>query len=601
MRQSKKTLKLGLMALAASTLLAGCGDVTALPDAGFYYQDILLNSDGTSANLTNNTIKQIYDALVTSGDSNSQKVFENILYIYARDVFGSFYDRDADGDIILSSSYKDGDTRGLKWTVENGSDEQIQAFATAHAGFGGKADRVKNFYESVMYEVNETFYGYVTNTEYQERNRFQEEKFYDAQTEAYYKLEEVEGSPKTDFVQVYGFSRLYRDSALDGELLGKYFNNIYDTYINYIELTVLPDIYRNELTAYYLQNQNFGTLRMSSARKVDYISLTQNSERPDSIYNLMNAYCKIVINQDVTNYAAADLAYLEENKNTIFGFTFLESLSKGTYAEFIEQNVDADHVAFVTTVAEDVYTLASWTPYDLNVILPDADDLTYVTNLVGTDTSIYVESSLGDIIDDYSKLSDNRFQDDETIRTDFTNSGAYSKETGLTIKYQALLTQDNTSYDWVMAGGLSSLPETYQRRAFLSQVATEFYDVGKNETGTYGINKNGNYYLLSSPYETGSDTPYLITTTSETSSTYYLVRIDEAVKGSYIDSSSTDQHKFSDEKAWDVAHTMAYSLSSSDSWRSAARSYFVEQMKFIFHDTDVYNWFKSTYPDIYDD
>lgn len=589
----KKFIKLGLFALSAS-VLAGCGDVTALPNADYYYQNILKNADGTSANITNNTIKQIYDALVTSGDTNSQNVLENILYIYSRTIFGSFYDRDAEGNVVLSSDSAVA-TRGIKWVVENGSDEDLQNFANTYSGFGGKTDRVKSFYESVVYEVNDTFYGYTTNESYQERDQFQEKKFYDAQIDAYYDL----GSEyKEEFVQVYGFSRLYRDSATDAALLGKYFANIYDTYINYIELTILPDIYRNELTAAYLQNQNFGTLRMSSARRVDYISISEKSSSGDGtvnpIYSLVNSYCNSVINQ--TN--RADNETLTNYKNTAFGFTFLESLIKGTYNTYIDQIEDETVKALAEELATEIYGNADWATYDLAELFPEPEEYNYVTKIAGE--NVYIESDLGDIILDYSKLYDNnRFLDDETIRTDFTNSGAYTKETGLAVKYQALLTENSTTYDWVMSGGLSGLPDASQKRAFLVQVATEIDEIETDTIGTYGANVKGNYYLLPSQYESGSTNPYIITTSSDTGSTYYLVRIDEAVKGSKITSGSSDY--YGDEKAWEVAHTMAYSLSTSDSWQSAARTYYVDLMKVVFHDTSVYEYFKSTFPDIFDD
>lgn len=589
-----KFIKLGLFALSA-TVLAGCGDVTALPTADFYYQEILKDANGNSVNITNNTIKQIYDALVTSGDTNSETVLNNILYIYSRSIFGSFFDRNADGDVVPSNSDEIA-TAGLKSVVESGDEAAIQTFANTYSGFAGSVDNVKSFYESVVYEVNDIFYGYVTNETYQERDQFQEKKFYDAQVQAYYDLGDEYSS---DFVQVYGFSRLERDSETDGALLSNYFSNIYDTYINYIELTVLPDIYRNELTASYLQNQNFGTLRMSSARKVDYISLTQNADHPDAIYNLMNSYCKIIINESVER-SEADAATLKANKNGAFGFTFLESLAKGTYATFIDNISDETVKALAETLADEIYADAAWTAYNLTEKFTNPTDREYVAEIAGD--TVYIESDLGDIIDEYSEINDSdRWLDDETIRNDFTNNGAYTKETGLAIKYQALLTENSTTYDWVMAGGLSGLPDSLQTRAFLVQVATEKLEISENTRGTYGANVNGNYYLLPTSYETSSTTPYLITSSSETTSTYYLCRIDEAVKGSMITKGTSDYDYYGDAKAWEVAHTMAYSLSTNDSWQSSARNYYVELMKVIFHDTDVYNYFKTTFPDIFDD
>jgi hypothetical protein len=71
--------------------------------------------------------------------------------------------------------------------------------------------------------------------------------------------------------------------------------NIFGTYKNYIKLAVLPDIYRNELTTQYLYTENFGQIKQTAYRKVDYISLAENASYSGSIGNLMTAYCKNVL------------------------------------------------------------------------------------------------------------------------------------------------------------------------------------------------------------------------------------------------------------------------------------------------------------------
>ena len=80
-------------------------------------------------------------------------------------------------------------------------------------------------------------------------------------------------------------------------------------------------------------------------------------------------------------------------------------------------------------MATQIYTDADWHFVDktLDAQLPiTIDDWTI--------DSYYKESSMGTIIASYEKLTDNRFTDNTTSRSDFTNSGAYTVETGLAVK-----------------------------------------------------------------------------------------------------------------------------------------------------------------------
>jgi hypothetical protein len=71
----------------------------------------------------------------------------------------------------------------------------------------------------------------------------------------------------------------------------------------------------------------------------------------------------------------------------------------------------------------------------------------------------YKESAMGTIITSYEKLTDNRFTDDTTVRNDFTNSGAYTVDTGLAVKTRTSSPPTRPSHGWYDKAGLSSLSE----------------------------------------------------------------------------------------------------------------------------------------------
>lgn len=544
----KKILTLSAAVFALG--LTSCDDVEAkLPQ-----DDKILNFTD-KADVYNNTLSKIYDALVTSGDSNSQRVLNNILYLYSEAVFGSFYD--------------DGEQVGIKSAVEGGQtgaafDKYIKAHTAMqvkdNAGnidMAASFSKTKNMYAEILYRVYTVFYGYVTDAAYQYRTQFCEEKFYQAQVKAYYDLgdEYYKTSDANYFVPVDGSFRL-DDSCITATQLSAYFKDLFTTYENYIKLSILPDIYRSELTANYLYTQNYYQIRNTMARKADIVKLNENNDFNGKVKDLMNAYCKLIITA---------------GKQDTYGFTWLDKVYKG-----VDQAILADAQAVA------LYNEAGWTKKTITV--------------GATSYNYYSESSFGTMCLKYQKLLDVETRDDndtESIKSEFTNNGAYTKETGFGIKLNQLKAENNTNNGWFTSGGLSDLPSTLVSRIFKIQVANELDDSEASEKYLRKI--GGQAYLLPSNYENGTEYPYLV----QDGSMYYIVKVEEATKSAKLNAAYEDDY-YGDEKAEIISRKIAYSLSSSDTWQKAANTYYVEQMASIFHDDYVLEYFEHTFPEIYD-
>ena len=295
----KKPLFLALLA-SASIILAGCDEFEALPTPETYDAPILnLVDDG----LYQNRLGEIYDALVSSGDTNSERVLKNVLYIYATSVYGNFFDTAAaDGTVV----------KGLRSTVESGDEAAIKAFAETYPAYKdkegkGDAGKVIAFYQDVLYRIRTVFLGYVNDSTYQDRSRFVEKKFYDAQVASYYDLAQEENgiAPYNEgYTQILGTyvltdaidEDMSAPRILDGEnkdhegdIANAYFKDIFGTYESYITTAVLPDIYRKELTVEYLYTVNRSTLELSSAREVSYIALSESTAYPGAVSDLLTA------------------------------------------------------------------------------------------------------------------------------------------------------------------------------------------------------------------------------------------------------------------------------------------------------------------------
>jgi hypothetical protein len=581
---NKKT-KIVLTALAAAAsvgALVGCSDTIATPTADVYNASILNLDD-----VTYNTMSRIYDAVVSEGDTNSEKVLNNILYIYAQGVYGPFYDVTKKDGTVIKGLY----TVVPAYLKENSNTTDIQAIADAYSIYGGKIANVVASYQEILYRIRSVFLTYVTNSSYQIRTQFVEKKFYDAQTKAFYVLGKTSGGVPTCFtspVQVDGAYHLTESVVESGKIVldaeghgdkeGKaYFFNIFKTYKSYIEATVLPDIYRSELVSQYLYTTNRNTIGNSYARKVTSVKLADNAAFPTATKDLVRAYCKDVI--------AANLY-------ATYPFSFLNDLYKGTITS---SKYTEEEIAFAKTV----YADANWTSD--NQIDPDTGKATIpAESTYGADLKNYSELKLG--LDAVGGRFVTSSIDD--IWKDYTNSGAYSPETGLAIKRQTLLSVDNSTNSWgTSSSGFDTLGSSAKTRLLKMGVANEVDSLTEAQKSeivplTYGYYVYDHYFLTPEGYESSNAYPYAI----YESSNWYLINVEEAVKGSKLmaDGATNYDHLVGEGRTEYIARKVAYTMSSSDTYKKSANKYYVDLMAVTYHDTSLYNYFKTTFPDLFD-
>lgn len=574
----KRLLAFGAL-LCSMTMLASCDKVEAsLPDNKGDEKVLNLDTD-----IDANTIQDIYDALITSGNTNSEKVLNNILYLYSKSVFGSFF--------------SEGSTKGLKdvcatYLAQTTATTEIDAYINSHKSLQVKKDgaidyvssraRTVNIYKDILYRIYSTFLGYVTNSSYQERNLFNEEKFYDTQLKAYYTLG---NDYNNEYVQVQGDMYINEENpgdvdGLNNTFINKYFKNIWSTYSEYIELSLLPDIYRNELTTEYMYTQNDAQINLTAAREVEYINLSANAQYTDAVLKLMRQYCAQII---------------EKGLMGTYGFDFLSSLYKGADDELNSLTPTSER----GKKALAIYTAAGWTHAEIKV--------------AGSTVGYYKESSFGTTCEKYATILNQTSRDDTNANSaysEFTNSGSYSKETGFHIKQNTLIAEGHTTRGWYTSGGLSSLPSSLNTRVFKAAVANEVDKAElinktgehsyKGGDGTYGRYIEGNYFLTPAAYSEDNKYPYLV----EDGTNYYIVLVKEATKSSKFATSGTDFYYDSRSNTTlegeRIARKVAYSLSSIDTWKSDAKAYYVQQMAVMYHDDYVYEYFKSQFPDLFE-
>lgn len=523
-----------LTAFAAATLgLASCSDVEAGLPADVADAPIL-----NLENVVNNNMGQIYDALVTAGDSNSEKVLNNILALYSKGLFGEFF-----GEGGMYEVYTD--------------NSKLASFVANHPIYGegekGQANCLA-FINHAVEQIETQMWSVVENTTYQRRSLFLEKDFYRAQVAELYKLATIE---------------TFKETALDGSKdfhnVEDYFTNMYVTYEDYIERNILPTIYRKALVEQYLIDNNYGVLGRSYARKVQYIALPDIDGAQFGAQRLVRSYAKLVLNKEGVDEKYRDLH-------------FLDQLYKGYFPD-AENNAD---FAFAQTI----YADAGFTP-----VAASADDNTEAT---------YEETTYGKIAVDYKGLSDDRNVTGSS--TDFTNAGAYTKETGLEIKKRETVATSHVTEGWYTSTGLTDLASSISNRLFKITVANEVDREGAaedNTKGNFGWYVQGSYYMVPEQYEQEEEFPYCIY--DKDSSTWYIVRVDEAVKApKLVQGGDASYDKMEGKNIYDIIYSVAGLVSDTESYQKAAQQHYVEEMAIAYHDQTIYDYFETTFPDLFD-
>lgn len=609
----KKVLKGGviLTLLTAVAGLASCTDVEAslTPKEE---EAPLLNLEG----IDNNTMQQIYDATVTSGDSNSEKVLNNVLLILAKNQLGSFYDVVGDdGKVsekglftLFCATEKDSEGHNVPKPYDSSKDVAtlaknadvvsfLKAHKSAYYGVDVEEDAMTSasketeeavkkaiIYTNFLLErINRTFMSYTDDATYCDDSRFFEELFYQHIQKDLWDLEDVKDSEfkgvedgKSVGVAT-GESQLSYDanSRYGTDYVTKYFQDNYlEVYEDYINRSLLPNILRKGLVQQYLMDNNYSSFGRSSARNLQYISVSDNSDYPSAIRNLVKAYADLVLNEKLES---TYLNAIKDYYNTYsYDLHFLNDLVKG-YTEGWNKSLKE--------AADKVYEAAQF------------------TSITVSGHSAYQETTYGGYLTNYAKITANRFTNDTSVENDFTNSGKYTPEVGLQKKADSLNSKDKTICGWYTDSGLTSLPATYKTRLFKVTVANDLAN-GEDGIPTYGTWVKDHYYLTRTTYQADDEFPYLIY--DEDSSTWYIIRVDEAVKSSRMKKGTETDGTYDHDKGtayrYDVERQISWILADNSTYTKSANQYYVEQAMVYdhLHDDYVYDYFEETFPDLFD-
>ena len=628
--RNNKVIKFAAIALLSAFALTACNDDIIAKPAGYGDNSpvVTITDGGKDVSVYNNKFDDIYDA-IRSGSIPSD-VLDTLLYQYAMSVFGNYNNVTAAkvtdnkfGDITLKQA-----VAGLTQNggVYSGS-QQTNDFIKAHKAYWNKdknGNRVKDDFKTpakddedptqaeyarleskwntIEKRIAQKLYSEISGGSYSEENVFYELKYLrslassiennvitisdavktkafkgvlTAKVEDYdvFNVEsEILDSDDTDFILHREFYQ--SNSALNEE-------EKVDQDATYVEMHIIPDIYRQLLVEQYLLDESYDTLGRTSARHISVLSISNNTKYAKGAFELMNTF--------VNDYIFDDNPAEEISLDTF------KIASNAWIGAFMSKD------GYENT---DEYAL-------LESALPDD----YFEGTVGNPGAYFKGTAYGDMMEEYEKIDDNpKISENEST---YTGSNSYTKEVGKTIKTRELELQDHTSTGWyIKSVGVSTLPDSLKNQLFDINVANALdgrkcveysfangeWKTNEDEANLINVvgKINGQYFLRKTSRV--KDVPVQSDILFESDGTYYIVLVEDAIrsinlsKSSYVDA---DAEKL--EKLEGYINEIVQIVGSNDTYKNLSKKHWLEEMNIKYHDTEVYNYFKSNFPDLFDD
>jgi len=615
---ANKVVKLACLSLLSLVALTSCSsdEIVAKPTN---YEDNLViggtTEKPTLKDVYNNIEKIIADAYHDGGSFQSDTLTK-VLYVYAKSVLGE-YNKVTAGNATgttLKEAAKDASNTGSDHAI-------VDKFVDDHKAYQYVDDkgnrnreveraRVVAKWETIDERIAEAMYSKISGGSYSDRNYFSERKFvrslfidlkkvdYKDSYEDSKFFEDKLLTPDIEPEEVFKKELLHREYYQHNAALDKD-ETVYEgeeTYVSYVEDEVLPSIYSNLLVEQYIFDQSYNVLGRSNARKINIISVSADTNHIKLAKNFIESIRDRIFT-----------TYYDDSKtgNPAFELADFKNYSK------VWNGVTSEIVSTVKVHGIDGET-------NLEAI---ADSVFGAKTL---EKNYYVGSAYGKVMEDYSKITTNPYTNDTSIESSFTNSGAYTKEVGLKIKEDEIKLKDHTTNGWfIKSNGVSSLPDSISSRLFNLAVATSIPEGGsvdqnaldrankesgkitytvKETEGRYVARVNGKYYLKTSTQAQGSSDKDDIIFFDNSSSTYYIIQIEEAANVAKFSVGS--QTGYSTERLAEIENDIVEVVAGTESYQTLAKKYWVEQMDIAdqgkYHDQSIYDYFKENYPDIFD-
>ena len=627
--RKNNVIKITAIALLSAFALTACDDDIIAKPTGYDDNSPVVNlPSGTE--VYNNTFTDIYDS-IRSGTLASD-VLDELLYQYSVSVFGNYnkvtaakISNNQFGEITLKQAVNslagnkaDADAfikaHSAYWTKNKAGHRVNDAFeevADDAAPSPSEYARLENKWETIEKRIAEKMYASISGGSYSERNVFEEERFLRSLAVSIENnVRSLSGATLfkgvlTSAVEDYDVFKV-KSKDIDGNenyILHRenYQSNAglaeaeeKDQDATYVEDKLIPDIYRQLLVEQYILDESYDTLGRTSARHISVLSISKNGSYSKGAVNLMNTFVNNVIFDNDRTY---DI--------TLDDFKVVSNAWIGTFMD------DANYNAASTDGKKTAWDL-------MNAAVPE-----YLQDSTDSASGKYFQgTAFGEMMEEMEKINDNpNLSENEST---YTGSNAYTVEVGKEIKKRELNLKDYTSTGWyVKSVGVSSLPDSLKNQLFDINVANALsggdcveysYDAtngwGTNELKEDGSIKTdlinvvgkvkGQYFLRNTTRIKGN--PVENDLLFESDGTYYVVLVEDAIrsknldKKNYVNASAEELDKLEE-----YINEIVQLVANNDTYKTLSKKHWIEEMNLKYHDQVVYDYFKSNFPELFED
>ncbi len=599
---NKRFYKIATLALLSVLGLTACNEEIIAKPTGYDTDTVItITNDGKKEEIYHNIENVIYDAY--RNGSMPSDVLDELLYQYSVSMLGRYNKNSAlrvtlgDGEITLKEAAR---------AAENASTvpadkEIVNKFVKAHRAYwsvnaqGKRVDdagkevaddadvsdreieRVSAKWTAIEERIAELMYDKISSGTYEEDKLVSEKKFlkalkFDMKKVADYKTATtIEGkvlTPDIDKKDVWG-NFLTRDNYQPKAGLNE--AEAGNT-ITYVEDEIIPSIYRALLTEQYILDETYNTLGRSYARKVNVIAITNN----DNYNRAAPALMDLLVNKINTKDSVVNLDTFKAYANVWKGV-----------------GIDATNAIAADLIANG-----------------GVKEITF-------EGQKYIQGTkFGDMMENYSKINSDPLLNDASIEADFTGNSTHKKEIGKTLKSREIELVDYITTGWfTKSSGVENLPSEITTRLFNIGVSNALdradetdrfsgteYDATK-DYNKYVAKINGKYYLKKATAEQGDGKDDILFY-DQSSKTYYVVQIEEAVNATKLSKDSSKNYAalrndngIMEQYVNDVLKVVA----SNSTYETLSKKYWLEKMELQYHDQVVYDYFKNNFPELFED
>ena len=644
MSTNKKTgLRLAVLSLAALFSLTACGDEEEIFSKPGSYEDPIIEITGNEDEIHHNVLSIIYDAM---HDANlSSNVLDDALYRYASSIFG-FYNKVAAPDdfegITLKEAALGNDVEKTnqfikehkvywnyneegKHVNDNGEEVDDETFTPCQA----ERDHVTSKWEAIEARIAEGMYSRAATNSYIEKNYFNEKDFLKGIYESGESVRDYKGLTFEQFIIPYTVEKDQTFTEFEGYdganhviLHREYYQSSVlenaDYEARYIEDKVLPGIYNDLLIEQYLLDEDVAAVRNSRARKINVLKIEKYSSFTNNADKLVEKLVKEIyaLPSATTTTLRTNADDIEAAGNELFEKYAL--INKGLYDQ-IQGNADAlAIVGELNNAASDVFE-------EKSVVIG------------GQEIKYYANTTYGDLVKDYAKVASVHDWEllDQSKYSNFTSSGTRSVEEGFQQQIIDIMQSQSITKGWYIQSSTPTLDsngtindrlfklsvanakieldpanenfeESYNNLAAVDRLVYEnnawkVRDAAAKDENKFLCSINGSYFLkFDGKYSEDSWTNDIV---YDDGSAYYIVQVLEAAKDSKLRNMSASNYAHTRSQAFmdEVVDEIAKVVGATGSYATLSRNHWLEKMELKYHDQVIYDYFKTNYPDLFED